>query len=54
MGIFKALGLGLAIILLKFLIPVVFQTGMDTLTLAFETVQTALGKAQSGIESIPQ
>lgn len=53
MGIFKALGLGLTLILLKVIIPAVFTTGAHTMVTAFETVDTALLKAQSTINTLP-
>jgi len=56
MGIFKALGLGLALILLKLIIPVVFSAGANTMVNIFQTVDTALMKAQSitTIDMLPQ
>ncbi len=42
MGIFRALGLGLAIIIIRFLMPELFEIIEDTLLLFFGTLQSVL------------
>lgn len=51
MGIFKALGLGLAIIMLRFLVPDIFHALESTLLAFFDVLQTVLTKAQTGQNS---
>lgn len=51
MGIFKVLGLGLAIVIIRFLVPEIFAALEDTFLLFFDTIQTVLVKAQSGPNS---
>jgi hypothetical protein len=42
MGIFRALGLGLAIIIIRFLVPELFDVIKDTLLLFFDVLQGIL------------
>ena len=51
MGIFKVLGLGLAIIMLRFLVPEIFHALENTLLMFFDTLQLVLTKAQTGSNS---
>ncbi|MFA7252458.1 MAG: hypothetical protein WC027_01230 [Candidatus Paceibacterota bacterium] len=51
MGIFKVLGLVLAIIMIRYLLPDIFRAFEDTLLLFFDTLQTLLVRGQSGPNS---
>lgn len=47
MKILRAIGLGIAIIMLKFLVPAVFQAGEHTAINLFNTIDTVLTKTQT-------
>ena len=49
MGIFKALGLGLTIVILKLLMPDVMSGFEGTLTAFFGVTQSILGHVQYGL-----
>ena len=48
MKIFRVIGLALAIITLRFLVPEIFRALEDTLLMVFQVIQTVLVKAQTG------
>ncbi len=52
MKIFRAIGLGIAIILLKFLVPTIFSAGESTIINLFTTIDSVLIEAQSGINTL--
>ena len=60
MRIFRVLGLGLAIVMIRFLMPNVFQAFEDTLLASFDVVGFVLDRAQdwpntaSLIQLLPQ
>lgn len=60
MKIFRVIGLGLAIVVIRFLVPEVFRALEDTFLLFFDVVQTVLLRAQVGpntaslIQLLPQ
>lgn len=56
MGILKALGLGLAILVLKFLVPEVFSALTEALVSFFALASTVFGTFQAavGTVSLPQ
>lgn len=47
MGILNALGLGLTIIILRFLVPEIFEALEGTILAFFDIIQTILVKSQS-------
>jgi len=51
MGIFRAIGLGLVIIILKFLMPVVFAGLENTLVVFFDTTQSVLLRSQAVVQT---
>ena len=53
MGILKALGFGLFLIVLKFIVPEVFSGGATLLLSVFETLQLGLTKTQTAIDALP-
>jgi len=52
MKIFRAIGLGIAIVLLKFLVPTIFLAGENTIINLFTTFDSVLLQAQSGINAL--
>jgi hypothetical protein len=49
MGIYKVLSFGMLIIMLKFLVPEIFQGFQDTLLVFFGTAQATLISAKAGM-----
>lgn len=50
MKILRAVGLGLTIIMLQFLVPRIFAGFENTLLMFFGTLQTSLGLANQGMQ----
>ncbi len=53
MGILKAIGFGLFLIMLKFIVPQVFSGGESLVVSVFETLQLSLTKAQATLNTLP-
>jgi len=53
MKVLGAIGFGLAIIFVKFLVPVIFTGIESTIIMSLDTVQIALQKAQAGLNAVP-
>ena len=52
MKILRAIGLGIAIAMLKFLVPTIFSAGENTIINLFTTFDSVLLKVQSGINTL--
>lgn len=53
MKIFRAIGLGLLIIILKFLVPEIFGAGEETIITTFDMTTSVLNQVQTNIDSLP-
>lgn len=51
MKILSAIGWGIAIIVLKFLVPTIFAGIQNTLLMFFNTLQAVLGMAELGMQA---
>jgi hypothetical protein len=52
MKILRAVGLGITIIMLQFLVPRIFSGFENTLLAFFSTLQASLGMAQRGMQAL--
>lgn len=53
MGIFRAIGLGIGIIILKLLVPEVFSALQTTLVTFFDVLQSILAQAPTDFSHLP-